>query len=82
MKYVYGLNISGQSIIDYFITKQISFFAWDDSVLKRNEIQRKYKKIILVPPNDLDWLKISEVYVSPGINLNCASFIKLEPYNL
>tara|TARA_B100001123_G_C15286702_1_gene1015889 strand:+ start:101 stop:1429 length:1329 start_codon:yes stop_codon:yes gene_type:complete len=80
MKYIYGLNISGQSIIDYFFTKQILFFAWDDSVLKRKEIKKKYKKIKLVSPKDLDWIKISEVYVSPGINLNIKSLSKSRNY--
>ena len=44
MKYVYGLNISGESIIEYFFKKNIYFYAWDDDEKIRKEIQDKYNR--------------------------------------
>ena len=70
MKYIYGLNISGQSIIEYFFTNNILFFAWDDDEERRKEVKEKYQDIKLTHPRDLDWSKISEAFVSPGIDLN------------
>ena len=44
MKYIYGLNISGQSIIKYFFANKILFFAWDDD----EKIRKKIKKIYII----------------------------------
>ena len=54
MKYIYGLNISGQSIIKYFLSNHILFFAWDDDELRRKEVKAKYKEIEFVHPEDLE----------------------------
>ena len=76
MKYIYGLNISGQSIIEFFFRNNILFFAWDDDDQKRKEVKDKFKNIEFVHPKDLDWSKIIEVFVSPGIELNIKSLSK------
>ena len=76
MKYIYGLNISGQSIIEFFLKNNILFFAWDDDEQKRKEVKGKFKDIEFVHPKDLDWSKIIEVFVSPGIDLNIKSLSK------
>ena len=76
MKYIYGLNISGQSIIEYFFTNHILFFAWDDDEQRRKEVEKKYQEIKFVHPEDIDWSKISEAFVSPGIDLNIKSLKK------
>ena len=70
MKYIYGLNISGKSIIEYFVKNKILFIAWDDNQIIKNEISKKYKNITFIHPKDIDWSKITEVFVSPGIALN------------
>lgn len=76
MKYIYGLNISGQSIIEYFFTNHILFFAWDDDEQRRKEVENKYQEIRFAHPQDLDWSIISEAYISPGIDLNIKSLSK------
>ncbi len=70
MKYIYGLNISGKSIIEYFVKNKILFIAWDDNQIIKNEISKKYKNITFIHPKDLDWSKITEAFVSPGIALD------------
>ena len=69
MKYIYGLNISGQSILKYFYSNKIPFLAWDDNEQIRNLIELKFKDVHLIHPQALDCSKISEVFVSPGISL-------------
>ena len=70
MKYIYGLSISGKSIIEYFVKNKILFIAWDDNQIIKNEISKKYKNITFIHPKDIDWSKITEAFVSPGIALN------------
>ena len=81
MKYIYGLNISGQSIIEYFFKNKILFFAWDDNKQKRIEIKNKYKNIIFVNPEKLDWTEISEAFISPGISFNKEPLKKSRNFN-
>ena len=69
MKYIYGLNKSGLSIINYFDNYNIPFIAWDDDQNKRKKILSTYKKIILSPPEEIDISRIKEVYVTPGMSL-------------
>jgi UDP-N-acetylmuramoylalanine-D-glutamate ligase len=65
MKYIYGLNISGQSIIEYFLANQILFLAWDDDEKIRKKVNKAYNDINLIHPGLLDWSKVNEVFVSP-----------------
>ena len=76
MIYIYGLNISGESIIEYFLTNHILFFAWDDDKQRRKEVKTKYIGIEFVHPEDLNWSQISEAFVSPGIDFNIKSLSK------
>ena len=46
MKYIYGLNKSGQSIINYFVKNNISFLAWDDDALIRTFINNNYPRFL------------------------------------
>ena len=69
MKYIYGLNISGQSVIKYYYFNNIPFVAWDDNKDIRSFIESNYKNILLIHPQALDCSKISEAFVSPGISL-------------
>ena len=70
MKYIYGLNKSGLSIINYFNSIKIPFLVWDDDIKKRNYISINNKDIIFQHPNDLDFSKIDEAYITPGIDFN------------
>ena len=76
MKYIYGLNISGESILKYFLKKHILFIVWDDKKRKREEIKKKYKNINFINPKKLDWSVVSAANISPGINLNSKLLIK------
>ena len=69
MKYVYGLNKSGLSIVNYFTKYNIPFVAWDDD---QNTIKRallKYKNLKLQKPNEVNLSKLQEAYVTPGLDL-------------
>ena len=70
MKYIYGLNKSGLSLINYFENNKEVFAVWDDDEEKRNSISLNNKKIIFKEPNKLDFSKIEDVYITPGINFN------------
>ena len=69
MKYIYGLNVSGQSIIKYYQSNNVPFIAWDDNEEIRDLVKLKYNNILLIHPQSLNCSKISEVFVSPGISL-------------
>ena len=70
MKYIYGLNKSGLSLINYFDKKKEVFAVWDDDKEKRDSISSNNKKVIFKEPKNLDFLKIEEAYITPGINFN------------
>ena len=82
MKYIYGLNISGKSILKYFTLNNIPLIAWDDNEEVRNLINSNFENIRFVHPKDIDCSKISEVFVSPGISLKNNIFDKYRTNNL
>ncbi len=79
MKLIYGLNISGESLIKYFSSKKMKFFLWDDDNKVRNKIKKKYKSILFINPKDKAWNKIKEAYVSPGISIKDNKLINSLP---
>jgi len=80
MKYIYGLSVSGQSIIKYFFTNKVFFIAWDDDEKIRKKVKKIYNDIKFVHPNDLDWSKVTEAFVSPGIDLKIKSLSKSKKF--
>ena len=68
--FIFGLGESGESAIKYFMIKKDNFLVWDDNYLIRNKIKRKYKKINIINPKDVNWEDVSFVLLSPGISLN------------
>ena len=74
MKYIYGLNKSGQSIIDYLHSINEKFYCWDDDVKLRNKIKKNKKKLNLINFKKLDLKLIDECYVTPGISLKNKNF--------
>ena len=82
MKYIYGLNKSGLSIIDYFNSIEEPFIAWDDDEKKRKNVSQIYKKIILKHPKDLNFSKIQEAYITPGIDLNHNNLTELHNHKV
>ena len=47
MKYIYGLNKSGLSLIKYLSMTSKSFIAWDDNEKKRQKISLTFKDIVI-----------------------------------
>ena len=70
MRYIYGLNKSGLSLIHYFIKKKLPFVAWDDNEEIRKKIISTFNNIVLKKPKDQDLKIIEEVFVTPGLSLN------------
>ena len=70
MKYIYGLNKSGKSIIDYLIKNNENFYCWDDNDKIRKNIIKYDKNINFIKPNDINLNIIKEAFVTPGISLN------------
>ena len=69
MKYIYGLNKSGISILNYFNEKKLSFSVWDDNSKQRKKISNKNKKILFKKPESLNFLDLEEAYITPGLDL-------------
>ena len=82
MKYIYGLNVSGQSIIKYYDSHNVSLMGWDDSSTIRSFIESNYKKVQLAHPESLDYSKISEVFVTPGISFKKSVFAVFNATNV
>ncbi len=77
MKYIYGLNKSGLSLINYLSKTNESFIVWDDNEKKRQEISLDYKDIIIKNPENLNLSKIKEAFITPGISLNDKKILRL-----
>ena len=69
MIFIYGLNISGLSILEYFSRNNIQTLLWDDNHVVRNNIKKKFKSVNFIHPKKINWNMIKEAYVSPGIDL-------------
>ena len=70
MKYIYGLNKSGKSIIKHLKSSKENFFCWDDNKQVRKDNIDIHKDINLVDPNKLDYKLVKESFITPGISLN------------
>ena len=55
MKYIYGLNKSGKSIVRYLNNIDEVFCCWDDDNNIRSSINDSEQKILFVEPNSLDF---------------------------
>ncbi len=70
---IYGLGITGVSVVKFFKKKNIkNFFVWDDNKKKR----KLFKKVL----NSRNFIKllyeVNYIIISPGININSAKFKK------
>ena len=70
MKFIYGLNKSGKSIIDYLDLINEDYYCWDDNNKVRINLAILKKKIKLIQPKNIDFNLIKESFVTPGISLN------------
>ena len=69
MKYIFGLNKSGLSILNYLDKINEEYCCWDDNKQKRDRLINKKKNINLLCPEDLDFDLVSESFVTPGVSL-------------
>ena len=69
MKYIYGLNKSGQSIISYLDKIGENYYCWDDDSEVRKKLIKSNNKIKLIEPKKLNLKLIDESFISPGISL-------------
>ena len=77
MKYIYGLNKSGLSLIKYLSKTRESFITWDDNEKKRQKISLTFKDIVFKHPEDLNSLNVKEAFITPGISLNDKKILRL-----
>tara|TARA_B110000116_G_C16776533_1_gene556055 strand:- start:267 stop:1592 length:1326 start_codon:yes stop_codon:yes gene_type:complete len=70
MKYIYGLNKSGKSIIEYLNNVNEDYYCWDDNKKIRKKLKDSYKNINLVRPKDLNYKLIDEAFITPGVALD------------
>ena len=68
MKYIYGLNKSGRSIIDYLDSINENYFCWDDNYKKREELKNINNAISYAEPNNLNFKLIDESFITPGVS--------------
>ena len=78
MKYIYGLNKSGLSLIKHLSMTNESFIAWDDDEKKREEISLTFKDIVFKHPADLNLSKVKEAFITPGISFNDNKILRLQ----
>ena len=79
MKYIYGLNKSGKSIIDYLDKIKESYFCWDDDEKVRKNF---FKKSSLKNLSNLDFKLIKEAFVTPGISFKNSNIKVLKKNNI
>ncbi len=81
MNYIYGLSKSGISIAKYLKKNKKDFDIWDDNILIRNKIKKKFIKSKINYPSKKKLLQYSNIFVSPGINLYDKKFQFLKNSN-
>jgi len=69
MKYIYGLNRSGLSIIKYLDFIKEDYICWDDDINIRSKVLKLNNGIKLKNPDSLNLDNIKEAYITPGISL-------------
>ena len=69
MKYIYGLNKSGQSIINYLNLIKENYYCWDNNKRIRNRLMKLDGNINLVKPQDINLKLIDELFITPGVSL-------------
>ena len=74
MKYIYGLNKSGRSIINYLDRIGENYFCWDDNKEIRKKLKLSNKNINFDEPNNLNISQINEAFITPGISLKDKRF--------
>lgn len=82
MKYIYGLNKSGKSIINYLKKINENFCCWDDDIKIRSNIIKFDKGIELVEPKNINFKSITESFITPGISLDDKKLILLKNNNV
>ena len=78
MKYIYGLNKSGKSIIDYLNSINENFFCWDDNREIRERIKKDNINNNFIEPNKIDLDLVNEIFVTPGISFEDQKFKSLK----
>lgn len=64
---IFGLGLTGLSLIEKLKDKCKTLIAWDDNIEKHKSINSSVK---ILPINDKAWQSIDILYLSPGIPLN------------
>jgi len=82
MKYIYGLNKSGESIINYLDSINETYCCWDDNKQIRNKLKLLNNKIIFSEPKVLKNNQLSEAYITPGVSLNDKKLKNLRKTNI
>jgi len=82
MKYIYGLNRSGKSIISYLKKINENFCCWDDNRKIRSNIINFDESIELVEPKNINFKLIKESFISPGISFANKKLILLKNNNI
>lgn len=66
--FVFGLGLSGESVIKFFLKKNSNIFVWDSNKKKRQKITKKFPKTKLMKIKNYEWKTIDIIIVSPGIS--------------
>ena len=66
---VYGLGLSGKSVVNFFKKKNSKFLVWDDK--NKDLFLNKRPKNLVKIINEVDY-----IILSPGINLNKSKYSK------
>ena len=82
MKYIYGLNKSGQSIIKFLNRIKEPYCCWDEDIKIRRKLIRENSSINLVEPDSLNFKLIKESFVTPGVSLSDKKIEKLRYNNI
>ena len=69
MKYIYGLNKSGLSLVTYLKSINEEYFCWDDDETIREKLIKTNFKTNFIKPNHLDVKLVDEAFITPGISL-------------
>ena len=78
MDYVYGLNKSGRSIVNFLKRNRKEFRVWDDNIKVRKDYNKILKKDIFLKPLKKNLQKCKNIFVSPGISIRKNKFNQIK----
>lgn len=70
---VFGLGITGLSVINFLLKSNVQTYAWDDNEDRISNAKTIYQECTLIHPDKYNWQEIKTLILSPGVPFSSPS---------